>query len=362
MDNFFSNISDKNNIDIIISYLLHFYEIAECTFISEDSKKKLYEKMVVVTDDDYYHGIQFLEQEIRPGGKTLQRKINGKLQSFNSPALIVYDEENILHKRWYKNGLVHRDGDDPAYISYSIGRLYLQCWYKNGKLHRDDDKPAYIYYCSENIRIEKWYKNGNQYRINNLPTELRYLNGNVIKKTWRNEQNVKHREMDLPAVILKTDQPEYIQIEWYNNGLCERENNKPARIKKNLGEFEIDWRLNGLCHRTNGGPAQILNGNSFSMYNWIEYGVYFNANPDLPTSITIDHDLSVIIQKFRYEKWEIPIPKKIIKTRYYSDQKIYIYHKRSKKTVIDCKTNIISIYDHDKLVSYQIGNVFLKFP
>jgi hypothetical protein len=41
-------------------------------------------------------------------------------------------------KRYYKEGELHRDGDEPA-IEYSDGTKY---YYKEGLPHRDGDKPA----------------------------------------------------------------------------------------------------------------------------------------------------------------------------------------------------------------------------
>ncbi len=54
--------------------------------------------------------------------------------------------------RWYKNGLLHRDGDKPA-VMYNNGSKE---WYKNGELHRGKGQPACVY--SDGSKY--WYKNG----------------------------------------------------------------------------------------------------------------------------------------------------------------------------------------------------------
>ena len=53
---------------------------------------------------------------------------------------------------WYREGKIHRDGDQPAII-YANG---IQKWYKDGKVHRDADKPAIIYVNGTQL----WYTDG----------------------------------------------------------------------------------------------------------------------------------------------------------------------------------------------------------
>jgi len=80
---------------------------------------------------------------------THMSKLNGVLHSFN-------DEPSWIHingcKRWYKNGLMHRDNDLPAEVDSS-----LMVWYNENKIHRENGKPACIY---SNGRAE-WWTNGN---------------------------------------------------------------------------------------------------------------------------------------------------------------------------------------------------------
>jgi len=57
-------------------------------------------------------------------------------------------------KRWYQNGLEHRDNDLPA-VEYANGSKE---WYSNGKRHRDNDLPA----CEWANGDKSWYQNGKQ--------------------------------------------------------------------------------------------------------------------------------------------------------------------------------------------------------
>ena len=58
-------------------------------------------------------------------------------------------------KMYYKDGELHRDGDEPAVI-WSDG--YKE-YFKNGERHRDGDEPAVI----ETDGTKRYYKNGVEY-------------------------------------------------------------------------------------------------------------------------------------------------------------------------------------------------------
>ena len=62
-----------------------------------------------------------------------------------------YVKEYWGNTEYYKNGVLHRDGDLPAVIS---SRGDLEYW-KNGKRHRDNG-PAVI----RKNGVCSWYKNG----------------------------------------------------------------------------------------------------------------------------------------------------------------------------------------------------------
>jgi hypothetical protein len=70
-------------------------------------------------------------------------------------------EENKDCKVWYRNGILHRDGDLPAIIWEDRGNE----WWKNGKRHREGDLPA-IEWASG---TKEWWKNGKLHREGDLP-------------------------------------------------------------------------------------------------------------------------------------------------------------------------------------------------
>ncbi len=99
---------------------------------------------------------------------------------------------------WYKNDLLHRDGDKPAVI-YSYGTLE---WRKNGDLHRDGDKPAWI---GADSRLG-WWKNDKIHRDGDKPA-LIWPNDTLV---WH-KNGLRHR-ITGPAVIHPNNEHEY----WIN--------------------------------------------------------------------------------------------------------------------------------------------------
>jgi hypothetical protein len=95
---------------------------------------------------------------------------------------------------WYKNGLLHRDGDLPAFIS-SGGTLG---WYKNGKYHRDGDKPAWIWPNGTLV----WLKNGDWHRTTGpaiiYPNNKKEYWVNDIEITKKVESWLKTRQYTYP--------------------------------------------------------------------------------------------------------------------------------------------------------------------
>ena len=112
-------------------------------------------------------------------------------------------------KEYYKNGVLHRDGDLPA-----IECLNRTLYYKNGILHRDGDLPAAIYQNGE----ERYYKNGNLHRDSNLPA-VKYSDGS---KYYYNN-GALHRDHGLPAVESANCCKYY-----YENGVLHRDRGLPA--------------------------------------------------------------------------------------------------------------------------------------
>lgn len=90
----------------------------------------------------------------------------------------VFDEKG--NESWYKNRLLHRDGDLPAYTRGDG----TQEWYRNGELHRDGDKPAIIRTNGDKV----WCKDGFRHRDGDKPAVIRangeqiwYQNGEFVR-------------------------------------------------------------------------------------------------------------------------------------------------------------------------------------
>jgi hypothetical protein len=66
-------------------------------------------------------------------------------------------------KRWYKDGIIHRDNDLPAKEYQSGTRL----WFQHGKPHRDGDRPAKESYLNGGYSV--WYRHGKLHRNGLLP-------------------------------------------------------------------------------------------------------------------------------------------------------------------------------------------------
>jgi hypothetical protein len=106
----------------------------------------------------------------------------------------VYTEETTPRgtRYWYKNGHLHRDGDEPATI-YASGTRY---WYKNGHLHRDGDEPATIY--ADGSR--EWYKNDQFHRDGDEPA---VICADGTRYWYKNGQ--RHRDGDTEFTALAAD-------------------------------------------------------------------------------------------------------------------------------------------------------------
>jgi hypothetical protein len=134
----------------------------------------------------------------------------------NLPATQYTDYGIYQIKKWYIKSLLHCDGDLPAWSNSNDETIY----YKNGIIHRDGDKPAKI-----SKYGEYWYKNGIIHRDGDKPAVISQL-----KQEWR-VGGLLHREGDKPAVIYTTGRQE-----WYRYGKLHRING-PAIINSEGDRF-----------------------------------------------------------------------------------------------------------------------------
>ena len=110
-------------------------------------------------------------------------KFNQKLViklTFNNNIMSKLLVDKYGTKRWYKNGLLHREQDKPAII-YENGDKE---WWINGKRHRENDKPSVIWVNDPKC----WQKNSEYHRL--LGYSI-YHNGYkwIVKDKWLTNGN-----------------------------------------------------------------------------------------------------------------------------------------------------------------------------
>jgi hypothetical protein len=135
--------------------------------------------------------------------------------------------------------LLHSVDDLPA-VTCVNGAKY---WYRFNKKHRDNDLPAVVLF-----NKSKWYQNDKKHRDNGPAVE--YTNLSVIK--WY-QNGLLHRDNDLPAYCNHM----LNKSKWYQNGLLHRDNDLPAII---FSDKLKKWYQYGKKHRDN-GPAVIKGDN-----------------------------------------------------------------------------------------------------
>ena len=118
-------------------------------------------------------------------------------------------------KRWYKNGLKHRD-DGPA-MEYDNGD---KIWYKNGVRHRENG-PAVEWRNGTKF----WYKNGVKHREDGPAVEAVEYNKDVKKYYLEDEYYTEEeyyetlKEIDnLPIELQLTHEKEWVRERAKKNG------------------------------------------------------------------------------------------------------------------------------------------------
>jgi hypothetical protein len=118
---------------------------------------------------------------------------------------------------YYKNGILHREGDLPAVFFSNnhdlvdVPRTFnFQIYYKNGVIHRDTDEPSVIIPKEDDIgRFFIYEYNLKPYLFKSLPV-------NMINIYFKN--GVIHRDNDKPAYIVYIN---YFQG-YFKNGILHR--------------------------------------------------------------------------------------------------------------------------------------------
>jgi hypothetical protein len=158
----------------------------------------------------------------------------GQIHREDGPAIVAKDPTSgaIQEFAWYRNGLMHRDGENPAAMwEDDEGRTRHYEWYSQGELHRyngpaelmlrmgDHDGPFEV----PLVVSEDWYKNGKAHRIGG-PASFYICDivGAVLYESWY-EDGELHR-IEGPAHIERKDDlsGELARVEWYRHGKLHR--------------------------------------------------------------------------------------------------------------------------------------------
>lgn len=163
---------------------------------------------------------------------------------------------------------------------YKDGSIKKEKWYQDELLHRDNDLPSIIKYFRNKSYIKIWCKNNKFHRDNDLPAVIHYEDDKIKSESWH-QNDIYYRDNDLPSQI-EYYENNNIQCElWNENGLLSREN-KPARIDfYENGEKWIEyWYKDEKLHRDNNLPTIISydkEGNIKSQ-EWYENGKHIRNN------------------------------------------------------------------------------------
>jgi hypothetical protein len=156
--------TNENPVDLFYTKI----SIFRCEQIQKQLPEEIIDKII---SQLYCDSIQFV---CSPKGifMTLFNKVPHSI--CDNPAIIYpYKRKNRFStgkREWYRNGLLHRDGDKPAVISIDkdTGDVIQEWWY-NGVRHREHDKPAIK---NSQLKLKEWWYNGIRHRENDKPSIL----------------------------------------------------------------------------------------------------------------------------------------------------------------------------------------------
>ncbi len=98
----------------------------------------------------------------------------------SGPTNVWYENGVKAGEVWYRGNKAHRDA--PALIHYQDGQILEEFWYCQGKKHRADG-PAKLQYENGQIVKEGWYRHGRRHRTDG-PAEIHYEDGKKIREWW----------------------------------------------------------------------------------------------------------------------------------------------------------------------------------
>jgi hypothetical protein len=243
---------------IIATYLrdnttAHLYcvEKAGCVCVTEIIKEKGY-----YTDDD--------ENVFK--GEYQYTYVNGQLQSLGDIPSVVFNCDIFMYREWHKKGKLHRENDQPAIMEdytpegVEDEHTCIYNWYTEGELTKQ------INY-KEDRAIFYFYRNGILHREGDNPAIIikSYPDNTLIEQHFYKEGNL-HRDNDNPAVITEDT------CTWYINGLESRESNKPSFLVSYGNHMYMRYQKNGKYLIRY--PSQVsinLSTNEVTTYYWNGY-------------------------------------------------------------------------------------------
>lgn len=144
---------------------------------------------------------------------------NATTSTSTSTSTTILSSKLATHPVYSKNIIDHLDV--PTYINhYGDGNIYSKTWCKIGIMrHRECDLPALIvYHYNGKIMEQVWYKYGKVHREGDGCAYIKYYeNGQIQLQSWWKD-GVRHREGDLPAIIRYYKNGKGECEVWYKDG------------------------------------------------------------------------------------------------------------------------------------------------
>ena len=220
------------------------------------------------------------------------------------------DEPAVDHGgdlEYYKNGIRHRDGDKAAIKYHQTNGWELEpnkkeaccfkAYYKNGLRHRDADKPAYIRkrceFHDKDVRLGYkkkviYYKNGNKHRKTGPAQIIYHRSTDTLKRisteTYYTRGKIGNANPNEPSIIVHFRDGTKTEEYWWRGkkGRCARSKDPAVMVNRHLpsvihgpsGDLEY-WR-HGKRHRDGDFPAEIrmLDGSIVMEVYWKEDVIY----------------------------------------------------------------------------------------
>ena len=99
---------------------------------------------------------------------------NGAEHGMHVHDMIYFPAAHKL-EMWYRNGVMHRDGDLPAKICYrEHGTASSETRLRDDNVHREDGPARKWYYENGTLVYEAWYRNGELHRDGDLRAVTMY--------------------------------------------------------------------------------------------------------------------------------------------------------------------------------------------